>query len=262
MTRDAARPGDVDPVDRSFLAFVHALAVTPDADAVLRFAVDVLLRPHRASSAVLCLDSGDGLSLRTVAQVGVEPVSARHYVCVPLDAPLPLTRVYASGAERISRVVDDLPEFPLLAPWAAANQLPDTTEVASLPVISRGRTIGVLMVVFPDGVDGTWRLRALLDGLADALAIWAAGLHDAHPQPDPPEQALTRLRVTTRQRTVLRAVREGRTNTEIAETLGVSVGTIKNDLADLFRLLGVHDRTHLAVRATQAGLLPERRRQR
>jgi DNA-binding NarL/FixJ family response regulator len=58
-----------------------------------------------------------------------------------------------------------------------------------------------------------------------------------------PEDSL--LHLTGRERTVAHAALEGRTNQEIADTLGISDRTVKHHLTSIFRKSGVRNRTEL-----------------
>jgi DNA-binding NarL/FixJ family response regulator len=61
--------------------------------------------------------------------------------------------------------------------------------------------------------------------------------------------------LTPRELEVLRLVAEGKTNSEIAQTLYVSVGTVKADVERIIDKLGVSDRTQAAVRAVELGYI-------
>jgi DNA-binding NarL/FixJ family response regulator len=61
--------------------------------------------------------------------------------------------------------------------------------------------------------------------------------------------------LTQRELEVLRLVAEGKTNAEIAQTLFVSVGTVKVHVERIIDKLGVSDRTQAAVRAVELGYL-------
>src|SRR4030081_3877835 len=60
---------------------------------------------------------------------------------------------------------------------------------------------------------------------------------------------------TRRELEVLRLVAEGKTNHDIAQTLFVSVGTVKVHVERIIDKLGVSDRTQAAVRAVELGYL-------
>ncbi|WP_210480748.1 response regulator transcription factor [Naasia sp. SYSU D00948] len=60
--------------------------------------------------------------------------------------------------------------------------------------------------------------------------------------------------LTEREREILDLLADGRTNAEIAQTLFLSLKTVKNHLTSIFSKLQVADRVQAAVRARQAGL--------
>ena len=61
--------------------------------------------------------------------------------------------------------------------------------------------------------------------------------------------------LTPRELEVLRLVAEGKTNTEIGQSLFISVGTVKVHVERIIDKLGVSDRTQAAVRAVELGYL-------
>ncbi|MDH7972869.1 response regulator transcription factor [Sphingomonas sp. AR_OL41] len=61
--------------------------------------------------------------------------------------------------------------------------------------------------------------------------------------------------VTPRQREVLMLIADGRSNKEIARTLGLSPATIKTHVAQAMTAVGAQNRTEAAMRAVALGLL-------
>jgi DNA-binding NarL/FixJ family response regulator len=78
--------------------------------------------------------------------------------------------------------------------------------------------------------------------------------HVSH-QPGPvyPDQKLI-TQLSEREREVLRLLATGLSNTEIAQTLFLSDGTVKNYVSAVFSKLGVSDRTQAAILAIRSGL--------
>jgi DNA-binding NarL/FixJ family response regulator len=62
--------------------------------------------------------------------------------------------------------------------------------------------------------------------------------------------------LTARQREIFDLIVAGRSNKEIARKLGLSVGTVKIHVATLFRKLGVHHRSAVALAGIKFGLRP------
>lgn len=61
--------------------------------------------------------------------------------------------------------------------------------------------------------------------------------------------------LTPREEEVLELVADGLSNREIAERLGISTRTAQKHLENLFKKLGVHDRTELVTHAFRRGML-------
>ena len=62
-------------------------------------------------------------------------------------------------------------------------------------------------------------------------------------------------RLSDREHDVVRLVAEGASNPEIGQRIGVSTGTVKEDVRALLAAFGVTTRVQLALRAAEAGLL-------
>lgn len=71
---------------------------------------------------------------------------------------------------------------------------------------------------------------------------------------DPPDPAAS-LGLTPRQHEVIRLVVEGKSNKEIASSLGTSESTVRAHLGSIFRALGVSNRTQVAQIAMTHGLV-------
>jgi DNA-binding NarL/FixJ family response regulator len=61
--------------------------------------------------------------------------------------------------------------------------------------------------------------------------------------------------LSEREMEILRLLALGLSNTEIADRLGLALGTVKNYVTAILQKLGVRDRTQAALRAREAGLL-------
>ena len=62
-------------------------------------------------------------------------------------------------------------------------------------------------------------------------------------------------RLTTREREVLHMIAEGKTNPQIAETLGIAVKTVDVHRTRLMKKLNIHDQTSLVKFAIQRGII-------
>ncbi len=61
--------------------------------------------------------------------------------------------------------------------------------------------------------------------------------------------------LTNREREILRLIARGATNREVADSLVISEGTVKNHLSNIFGRLGLRDRTQAVMYARERGLL-------
>jgi DNA-binding NarL/FixJ family response regulator len=61
--------------------------------------------------------------------------------------------------------------------------------------------------------------------------------------------------ITPRELEIMRRVGEGRSNREIADELGLSVGTVKNNISQILDKLALRDRTQLAIYAIRHNLV-------
>lgn len=61
--------------------------------------------------------------------------------------------------------------------------------------------------------------------------------------------------LTPRERAILKCIGEGLNNKELAERLGLSVGTVKNQTSHILEKLGLRDRTQLAIYAIRHRLV-------
>lgn len=96
---------------------------------------------------------------------------------------------------------------------------------------------------------------ALLDAVGQVMAGGHAvppGLLQRVLERPAPGAAAQLERLTPRERQVLDALAQGRTNKEIARELGITPGTVKAHVERLIAKLGVRDRTQAAVLAVEA----------
>lgn len=62
--------------------------------------------------------------------------------------------------------------------------------------------------------------------------------------------------LSAREIDVLKLIAKGMTNEEIARTLFISPHTVKNHVSNVYRKMGMDDRTQVAITALRLGLVP------
>lgn len=178
----------------------------------------------------------------------------------------------AAGGDEAVRIIGELrPDVALLD-----VRMPGCS---GIEVLRRCRAAGfapptILLTTFDDdaafragieaGIAG-WLLKDVsLEELADAIRDVASGKShvqpvaarsresvrvneldfDAADRPDP---------LTPREIEILRLIAAGMSNREIADTLGVAEGTVKNHTSSILSKLGVRDRTRAVLKALERG---------
>jgi DNA-binding NarL/FixJ family response regulator len=152
-------------------------------------------------------------------------------------------------------------------------QMPGVSEIEGFLAIRRAYP--TLPVVIVSGVNDPQIIRTLLDGGARGYIPKFTGseqLMDALRRvlngevyvPDamflPPSQAAGTgepAPLTSRQSQILPLLAEGLPNKRIADALGLTEGTVKQHLKDLFRRLNANNRTQAVREARRLGLLPK-----
>jgi len=152
-------------------------------------------------------------------------------------------------------------------------QMPGMGEIEGFLAIRRAYP--ALPVVVVSGVNDPQIIRTLLDGGARGYIPKFTGseqLMDALRRvlngevyvPDavflPPSQAAGNgdlAQLTSRQLQILPLLAEGMPNKRIADALGLTEGTVKQHLKDLFRRLNAGNRTQAVGEARRLGLLPK-----
>lgn len=138
----------------------------------------------------------------------------------------------------------------------ASGEILCANEIAAV-LFARGTTIPHPAIRGPiarAGSDPGWELTPVHFGVNDAgfLAV-------RRPEPDegrvgdPVRRAIPRWRLTQRQGRVLALIRAGLTNADIAEQLGIRVGTVEFHVSAIFDKAGVQNRATLIARVLDLG---------
>jgi DNA-binding CsgD family transcriptional regulator len=163
--------------------------------------------------------------------------------------------VYRTGTEYSATVRQIGLDYPLSGGWTELHEEPDTSEITILPVFYKGLVSGIVVLGSQTPLGQSWEVRNVLDTMRACVTCWLAMNDPISVLPVPfPVQT---LRVTQRQRDILRLVESGYPNQQIALRLGFSEGTIRSDLLQLTRLFAVRGRQNLVAVSRRAGLLDD-----
>lgn len=165
----------------------------------------------------------------------------------------------AGGLEAVERVACDLvlADFSLPdheAPWLV-TRLRQLRPQLPVLVLSQNTDYERVRQVLSVGASGYLVKTAHSQELLQAISLVAGGGVYLHPAVARALTAQPSDGLSERERAILQMLVAGRSNPAIADTLHVSLGTVKADLQSLFQKLGVKDRTHLAAVALARGLV-------
>jgi DNA-binding NarL/FixJ family response regulator len=91
--------------------------------------------------------------------------------------------------------------------------------------------------------------------LNDLPALLRQAISGIEVRPPTNRSAGSQASLTNREREVLRLASQGMSNTDIAHDLFVTEQTVKFHLSNVYRKMGVHNRTEASHRAARAGIL-------
>ena len=232
--------------------FLDLLNVEPTPDQVVAALVDGPLTAFAARAGILSRFGGDTLDL--LGSVGFRDGEIDGFEHMPVSADLPSSRAFREmtvivGKGAIEEEFSDL--RPQTERWSRMREQGSLGSVVALPTVCCGVAVGALG--FTCGDERTWTTLelSLLDALSAAVGMWLTGTYghvgDAFTVDGTP--------LTDRQRRILRLVAQGHTNASIANTLGYSVSTVKQDVHAAMRLVNANSRTEAAHRAAELGML-------
>jgi NarL family two-component system response regulator LiaR len=177
----------------------------------------------------------------------------------------------ASGEEAVARAPGLRPHvvlMDLLMPGiggvAATRQLleraPDTRVVVLTSVVTDEQVVPALeagalsyLLKSAPAQEVLAAIQAAAHGQATLDRNVAASVVRAVRQPALRENAASAF--TAREREVLLEIAQGKSNQEIADSLGIGIKTVKTHVSSLLSKLGLYDRTQLAVYAHTHGLV-------
>ncbi|MGE3961700.1 MAG: response regulator transcription factor [Dehalococcoidia bacterium] len=191
-----------------------------------------------------------------------------------LDAPgIEVVGEASSGVLAIQRVEDLRPDvvlmdirMPDMDGLAATRVIKERFSHVSVFIVTSFSSVDYLQRAISSGASGYLLKGMSRDTLINSVKLVRDGgsIFDAQLLQqvlagvgyDPAASEAVR-QLSDREREVIRLLATGRTNREIGDLLGYSVGTIKNTVQAIMEKLDVSDRTQAAVLAVRAGILSD-----
>ncbi len=176
-----------------------------------------------------------------VLESAVESAALAEFCCRTRQVDLVLmdvcTGLNANGIEAAEKIKHYFPDIKIII----------VTGQPECSFIDRARSAGV---------DSFWYKTAGKESLLEIMDRTMAGEH-IYPETTPPLQLgnITSELLTERELEVLREVVAGETDAAIAEKLHISLRTVKGHIQTMRAKTGFRNRTELAVRARDCGLI-------
>ncbi len=225
-------------------------------------------------------DAGEGMPLPPVTSPAVTLLIAddeevtRSGLCMLLAAQPGITVVgeAADGVEAVERAQSLRPDVVLMdvrmprrnGIEATRQLLAEAADPPKVVVITTFENDGYVTAALSAGASGFVLKRLPVRQIAEAVRVVAAGEAVLFPaalgrmvaaRPLGSAQALPHAALTGREEEVLRLMATGLSNPEIAESLTVSLETVKTHVGNVLTKLGAQNRTHAVVIAYESGLV-------
>src|SRR6266567_4274284 len=151
-----------------------------------------------------------------------------------------------NGIEATRRIMQTHPQIRILVITLFED---DDSVFAALRAGARG-----YILKDANEVEVVRAIRAVSSGDAIFSTTIAQRLIDFFAGPRLPVPSLPFPDLTDREREILTLIAQGRSNTEIAQSLVISMKTVRNYISSIFSKLQVADRSQAIIRAREAGL--------
>lgn len=238
--------------------FLRYMSSFPTPDKVLRALASGPLARHGMVGGFLWI-LVDGSHLVSVGCIGWPMDLEERYSVVPIGLDLPAANAAREDSTTIDvadgfgrQYVGSIDEEYLDEHFAAK----DVSSIVNIPLRQARSVVGCFGFVTDRPWEVTEESTALLEALSSTLGLWAT-----HPRagvvsgPMSLTQRDWSLAFTPRQKEVLALVGEGRSNSQIAHQLHVSVSSVKQDVQHMMRALRTHSRDSAHERAQRLKLL-------
>lgn len=191
----------------------------------------------------------------STVQAALETMAAQVPEVVLMDVQLPGT----DGIEGTRLIKEAYPEVNVLILTAGATpeRLAAATAAGAAGFLAKDSSFADILAIIRSPAQGTMTIQGTaLKGLVDERRPdrhWQAGAELAEGTPRGHEPEGTRL--TTREREVLDLMGEGLDSRAIADSLVVSLHTVRGHIKNIMMKLGAHTQLEAVVMANRAGLL-------
>jgi DNA-binding NarL/FixJ family response regulator len=181
-------------------------------------------------------------AIRTIASRLPEPVNLEEFgslgdVLARLD-----------GDDESTVILLDL-NLPDCSGFEGLSQLRAAHRAIPIVVMSASEGADVADHAAAIGASGYIPKSASVDTIREALTITLAGGHYWPPEMAAAGPVKRSMQLTPTQNRILVGLMQGRLNKQIAFEIGVTEATIKGHLTDIFRKLGVQNRTQAVIAA-------------
>ncbi|KMJ56894.1 LuxR family transcriptional regulator [Bacillus sp. LL01] len=186
-------------------------------------------------------------SFRVVAEVatGKEAVDAyeKHLVdLVLMDVRMPI--MTGIEATKVIRQRDPNAKVLILTTFADDEYAMEALKLGALGYLLKDADAASLLSSIESCLNGGISIDASVAGKVVPRLI------------NRPEPTVTEMmELTSRERSILQLVGDGKNNQEIADALHLSVGTVKNHVTVILQKHGLRDRTQLAIFAIRNGIV-------
>lgn len=252
------------------IELLRYLMSRPSFDEIAQHVVLSLTTQHGTKAAILGECRGDG-SLTHLGAFGISATTSYPLTRLTLWDSSPLSDAIRTGQPIICSQRGEAAErYPQVSTFRECD---DPT--AAWPLALPSQLVGGLQLFFHRPIEGL-SLSHEVGGVAAVLALYlsllrtpatapgdegltmSSGLPRGVPAGDPSDQSTAASKpLSDRQHTILRYLAQGRTNIQIAHSLGFSESTIRQETIAIYRSLHVHGRQDAVRQARAQGILAD-----
>lgn len=198
----------------------------------------------------IILSHSPGLEVIGLAENGEEAVqfcASRRPNVVLMDLKMPIL----NGIQATRKITQAYPETKVvvLTTYDADEWVFEAIRAGASGYLLKDTDSEEIVTAIQEAHEGRVRLDSQIAGkVLEAFKQMAHPAAAARPDDPPLEQ------LTEREQSILHLMVQGHTNKEIAETLFLAEGTVKNNVSNIFSKLHANDRTQAVISALRRGL--------